>query len=120
MKKYNTTLGDLFNPSQEITLNNITNLAFSRKGGLSVARNIKKINDELAEYIKERDKIILKYSSTGTINAQSPNWEEVKKELNEIGSVEVSIDLNVITEDDLPADITPAVCMAIEFMIEEE
>lgn len=121
MKKYNTTLGELFNTRQLIINNGIMELAFSRKGGLSVARNLKKIDDELIEYSKARDELIRKYSDDGvTMERSNPNWEAFAKEFEELGSVEASIDINTITEFDLPDAITPATCLAIEFMIEEE
>lgn len=89
-------------------------------GGLSVARNIKKIDNELAEYDKSRDELIRKYSDNGvTMNRSNPNWNEFIKEFNEIGSVEASLEINMITDDDLPENITPSACMAIEFMIED-
>lgn len=121
MKKYITTLSKLFDIRQLIANNGILDLAFSRKAGLSVARNIKKIDNELAEYDKSRDELIRKYSDNGvTMNRSNPNWNEFIKEFNEIGSVEASLEINTITDDDLPENITPSACMAIDFMIEEE
>ena len=121
MKKYITTLSKLFDIRRLIANNGILDLAFSRKVGLSVARNIKKIDNELAEYDKSRDELIRKYSDDGvTMNRSNPNWDEFIKEFNEIGSVEASLEINTITADDLPENITPAACLAIEFMIGEE
>ena len=121
MKKYNTTLGELFNTRQAIINKDIVNMAFSRKGGLSVARNMKKIDDELVEYSKARNELIRKYSSDGvTMQRSSHNWDAFVKEFDELGSVETSIEINTITEFDLPDAITPATCLAIEFMIGEE
>lgn len=71
MKKYNTTLGELFNTRQAIINKDIVNMAFSRKGGLSVARNMKKIDDELVEYSKARNELIRKYSSDGVTMERS-------------------------------------------------
>lgn len=120
MKKYITTLSKLFDIRQLIANNGILDLAFSRKAGLSVARNIKKIDNELAEYDKSRDELIRKYSDNGvTMNRSNPNWNEFIKEYNEIGSVEASLEINMITDDDLPENITPSACMAIDFMIED-
>ena len=68
MKKYNTTLGELFNTRQAIINKDIVNMAFSRKGGLSVARNMKKIDDELVEYSKARNELIRKRSSRSLTN----------------------------------------------------
>lgn len=121
MKKYTTTLSKLFDIRQLIANNGILDLAFSRKAGLSVARNIKKIDEELVEYDKSRDELIRKYSDDGvTMNRSNPNWDEFIKEFTEIGSVEASLEINTITDDDLPEHITPSACMAIDFMIEEE
>lgn len=118
MKKYITTLSKLFDIRQLIANNGILDLAFSRKAGLSVARNIKKIDNELAEYDKSRDELIRKYSDNGvTMNRSNPNWNEFIKEYNEIGSVEASLEINMITDDDLPENITPSACMAIDFKV---
>lgn len=121
MKKFNTTLGELFGIREALIKNDVVNLEFSRKGGLSVARNLKKIDDELTEYTKERDSLIKKYSEDGTsINKDNPNWIEFVKEFNELNSVESSFDINTITEDDLPANCSPALCLVLEFMFEDE
>ena len=85
MKKYNTTLGELFNTRQAIINKDIVNMAFSRKGGLSVARNMKKIDDELVEYSKARNELIRKYSSDGvTMERSSPNWDAFVKEFDDL------------------------------------
>lgn len=120
MKKFVTTLGDLFNLRQSIISNKIVDLAFSRKGGLSVARNLKKIDDELSEYTKSRDELIRKYSEDGSMNSSHPKWDEFIEQYNSLSSVEASIEINTITENELPDDITPAACLAINFMIEDD
>ena len=120
MKTYTTTLNKLFDIRQLINNNNIMSLAFSGKVALSIARNIKKMDDELTEYSKARDSLIQKYSDDGSsMKVSNPHWSEFAKELAEIGSVEVSIDINTITENELSPEMTPAACIAIEFMIEE-
>ena len=119
MKKFNTTLGELYNIRQSILNNDIIHMAFSRKGGLSVARNLKKIDEELTEYNNERDSLIRKYSEDGTsMDKSNPKWDEFVVEFNSISSVETSMDINTITEDDLPENCSPAECLALEFMIE--
>ena len=119
MKKYTTTLSKLFDVRQLIASNGILDLAFSHKAGLSIARNIKKINEELVEYDKSRDELIRKYSDDGvTMNRSNPNWDKFIKEFNEIGSIEAQLEINTITDDDLPENITPSACLTIEFMIE--
>ena len=121
MKKINTTLGQLYNIRQSILNNDIIHMAFSRKGGLSVARNLKKIDEELTEYSKERDELIRKYSEDGTtMDKSNPKWDEFVEEFNSISSVETSMDINTITEDDLPENCSPAECLALEFMIEND
>ena len=103
MKKFNTTLGELYNIRQSILNNDIIHMAFSRKGGLSVARNLKKIDEELTEYNNERDSLIRKYSEDGTsMDKSNPKWDEFVEEFNSISSVETSIDINTIVENDLP------------------
>lgn len=119
MKTYKTTLGDLFNLRQTLIKNDIINQSFSRKGGLSVARNLKKIDAELEEFTKKRDDLIREYSDTGTMDPSNPKWGEFITQYNSLSSVEASIEINTITEDELPEDITPAACISIDFMIEE-
>lgn len=121
MKKFNTTLGQLYNIRQSILNNDIIHMAFSRKGGLSVARNLKKIDEELTEYSKERDELIRKYSEDGTtMDKSNPKWDEFVEEFNSISSVETSMDINTITENDLPENCSPASCLVLEFMIEND
>lgn len=119
MKTYKTTLGDLFNLRQTLIKNDIINQSFSRKGGLSVARNLKKIDVELEEFTKKRDDLIREYSDTGTMDPSNPKWGEFITQYNSLSSVEASIEINTITEDELPEDITPSACISIDFMIEE-
>ena len=120
MKKFNTTLGELYGIRQALLEKDVINLSFSRKGGLSVARNLKKIDEELTEYIKERDELIKKYSEDGTsINPSNSNWPDFAKEFDAISSVEASFEINTITESDLPENCSPALCLAIEFMLED-
>ena len=119
MKTYTTTLNKLFDIRQLINNNNIMSLAFSGKVALSIARNLKKIDEELTEYSNERDSLIRKYSEDGTtMDKSNPKWDEFVEEFNSISSVETSIDINTITEDDLPENCSPAECLALEFMIE--
>ena len=121
MKKFNTTLGQLYNIRQSIFNNDIVNMSFSRKGSLSVARNLKKIDEELTEYSKERDELIRKYSEDGTtMDKSNPKWDEFVEEFNSISSVETSIDINTIVENDLPENCSPASCLVLEFMIEND
>ena len=121
MKKFNTTLGELYNIRKSIFNNDIVNMEFSRKGSLSVARNLKKIDEELTEYSKERDELIRKYSEDGTtMDKSNPKWDEFVEEFNSISSVETSIDINTIVENDLPENCSPASCLVLEFMIEND
>ena len=121
MKQLNTTLGELYNIRTSLIRHDVVSLEFSRKGGLSVARNLKKIDDELTEYMKQRDELIKKYSEDGTsMSKDNPNWDAFISEYDELNSVESSIDINTITEDDLPENCSPALCLAIEFMFDEE
>lgn len=119
MKTYNTTLGKLFNLRETLMKNDIMNLSFSRKGGLSVARNLKKIDAELEEFSKKRDDLIREYSDTGAMDPSNPKWSEFITQYSSLSSVEASIEINTITEDELPDDITPAACISIDFMIDE-
>lgn len=120
MKKYNTTLEDLFNTRNLIIQKDILNLQFSRKGGLLLARNIRKIEEELKEYVKSRDELIMKYSEDGsTISKSNEKWDEFNKEYKEIGCIAVCIDIDTISCEELPEKISASACASIDFMIEE-
>ena len=119
MKKFSTTIGNLYDIEQSILGSGVMNMAFSRKGGLSVSRNMKKFESELEEYKKQRSELIKQYSGgNDSINPDCEGWDEFIKEYAELSSVEVSVDINTIEDGDLPEKATPFLCSVLDFMIE--
>lgn len=120
MKTFNTTIGKLYDIEQSIIKAGVMTMEFSRKGSFSIARNMKKFTDELDEYKRQRSELIKQYSGgEDSINPDHENWKEFVKEYTLLSSVDVSIDINTIVEDDLPEQATPFVCTLLDFMIEE-
>lgn len=120
MKTFSTTIGKLYDIEQSIINAGVMTMEFSRKGSFSIARNMKKFTDELEEYKRQRAELIKQYSGgEESISPEHENWEEFVKEYTSLSSVDVSIDINTIVEDDLPEQATPFVCTLLDFMIEE-
>ena len=120
MKQFNTTIGKLYDIEQAILAKDIMNMSFSRKGGFSVARNMKKFTAELEDYKKQRSDLIKQYSDgADTIGPDNEKWDDFLKEYNDLNSVDVSIDINTIGEEDLPETATPFMCTLLDFMIED-
>ena len=120
MKTFNTTIGKLYDIEQSIIKAGVMTMEFSRKGSFSIARNMKKFTDELDEYKRQRVELIKQYSGgEESISPEHENWEEFVKEYTSLSSVDVTIDINTIVEDDLPEHATPFVCTLLDFMIEE-
>ncbi len=120
MKTFVTTIGKLYEIEQSIIKTGIVNMSFSRKGSFSVARNLKKISSELETYKEERSKLIKQYSGeSDSIGPDNPHWAEFYKEFVELSNVEVSIEINTITEEDFPVECTPMVYVTLEFMTED-
>ena len=120
MKTFVTSIGKLYEIEQSIIKNGIVNMSFSRKGSFSVARNLKKISSELETYKEERSKLIKQYSGeSDSISPDNPHWNEFYKEFIELSNVDVSIEVNTITEEDFPAECTPMVYITLEFMTED-
>lgn len=120
MKTFNTTLGQLYDIEQSIIKNGVVNMLFSRKGSFSIARNLKKLTSELETYKEERANLIKQYSGdSDSINPENPRWNEFYKEYLELSNVDVSVDINTITEDDFPEQCTPMIYTVLDFMTED-
>lgn len=120
MKTFNTTLGQLYDIEQSIIKNGVVNMSFSRKGSFSIARNLKKITNELETYKEERSKLIKQYAGdSDSINPDNPNWTQFYTEYKELSDVEVSLEINTITEEDFPEECTPMTYVTLEFMTED-
>ena len=95
-------------------------MSFSRKGSFSIARNLKKLTSELETYKEERANLIKQYSGdSDSINPENPRWDEFYKEYLELSNVDVSVEINTISEEDFPEQCTPMIYTALEFMTED-
>ncbi len=120
MKTFNTTLGQLYDIEQSIIKNGVVNMLFSRKGSFSIARNLKKLTSELETYKEERANLIKQYSGdSDSINPENPHWDEFYKEYLELSNVDVSVEINTISEEDFPEQCTPMIYTVLEFMTED-
>ena len=121
MKEFNSTTGTVFNIFFAFKQSGIMDLKFPRKGSLSVYRNMSKMEEELKTYIDQRNNLVKEYAEEGTesVTRDNPRWDEFQKECEQLDSVEVKMEINTITIDDLPEDITPAMVSILNFMIEE-
>ena len=72
--------------------------------GFKIAYNIRKLSDELKEYVQFKQELFKKYGEEKEgqlmINRESPNFSSFMKELNELDT-EIEIPLMRFTEKDL-------------------
>ena len=72
--------------------------------GFKIAYNIRKLSDELKEYVMFKQELFKKYGEENegqlVINRESPNFSSFVKELNELDT-EIEIPLMKLTEKDL-------------------
>ena len=72
--------------------------------GFKIAYNIRKLSDELREYVQFKQELFKKYGEENdgqlVINRESPNFSSFMKELNELDQ-EIEIPLLKFTEKDL-------------------
>jgi len=96
-----------------------------RKGSIAIAKNLRKLNEELKEFLETRDELIKKYGEVTedgmiTLKIDSENFSKYIQEIEPIGQMKFNVDLVKITYDDLPETITPEQVLALDFMIEED
>lgn len=88
--------------------------------GYAVARNIRKFEESLTEYIAERDKLILKLGENGVIKPESPNLPLYLQQVKVFDEIENNPEVFKITEKDLQESDLPAdIMLGLSFMIEE-
>ena len=119
MKKLNMNMGELYTKYVALMSVGVIKLKFSRSGALSIYRNVKKIEEELSDYINERQKLIVEYKTgdKDVVDNTNPKWNDFLKELNDLNSVETSLELNIIHEDDLPENLSVEQISVLEFMV---
>ena len=115
MKKLEIKTGKLYDMYVGFLSNNIVKLEFSRRGALVICRNLKK----LAEYIAARQKLIEEYKigDEPYIDHTNPRYNKFMNELYAINSVDVVLDINTITEEDLPKNISIEQVLLLDSML---
>lgn len=121
--------------SNEKILADITNLreiskkVLPIKASYAIAKNLKKIEDELEIYYKEREKLIDKYAEkdeNGNVKIDETGFivfrdkEGWDREIKELLAIENDIKIHKFPIDVLEGyNMSPAELMLIEYMIEE-
>ena len=119
MKLSNRKMDECFN-----ALNNISEKT-SGKLGYAIARNIRKLSEELVEYHSLRDKAIYKFGTQGSdgtysIQIGSEAYDSYIEEIKEYMNIEHDVQIFTVTEEEvLKSDLNAKEMLAIDFMIQE-
>lgn len=95
------------------------------KLGYAIARNIRKLSEELTEYQSLKDKAIIKYGTTdengqSRIQIGSPEYESYLEEMKEYMNIEHEVQIFAVTaEEVLNTDLNAKEMLAIDFMIQD-
>lgn len=90
-----------------------------------VARNIRKLTDEVIEYERIKNDLIVKYGTVNengqsVIKVNTPEYNEFLKEINEYATIEQEVNILMITPEDLySSTLTAEEMLNIDFMIDE-
>lgn len=107
-----------------ISLNNISDKV-SGKLAYAVARNIRKISNEVVEFENIKNQLIKKYGTTddngiSTIEVGTDGYEKFINEIKEYTSIEHDIDIYKIEEDEIfKSNLNAKEIINLDFMIEE-
>jgi len=94
--------------------------SYDAKTSYQIAKNIKELSAELADYEKARYALIMKYgeqTKDGNTEVKKENMDIFSKELNELLSVEIELKITKISPEKLSGS-SPFDLMAIEWMLE--
>lgn len=95
------------------------------KLGYAIARNIRKLSEELVEYHSLKDKAIIKYGTTDEngqtrIQIGSDAYKSFLEEMKEYTNIEHEVPIFGVTEEEvLSSNLTAKEILAIDFMILE-
>ena len=117
----------LTNIQMDNHLQNLKSISGKVTGKLAyaVARNMRKISEELVEYQSLKDKAIYKHGEknedgSATIKSGSEGYAKFMEEMKEIMDISHDIDIQTITENDLcSSSLNADEILRIDFMIEE-
>ena len=94
--------------------------SYDAKTSYQIAKNIKELSAELADYEKARYALIMKYgeqTKDGNTEVKKENMDIFSKELNELLSVEIELKITKISPEKLSGS-SPFDLLAIEWMLE--
>lgn len=119
MKLSNQKMDECFN-----ALNDISERT-TGKLGYAIARNLRKLSEELVEYQSLKDKTIAKYGEPdsegrASIQVGSEAFEKYINEMKEYMLIEHDVQIFTVTEDEvLKSDLNAKEMLAIDFMIQD-
>lgn len=106
---------------------NLQNISTKVSGKLAyiIARNLRKLVDEIKEYEQIKNDLIVKHGTVNDdgvsfININTPEYKDFLKEINEYANIEQEVNLLKINPEDLySSTLTAQEILSIDFMIEE-
>lgn len=119
MKLSNKKMDECFN-----ALNDISEKTTGRLG-YAIARNLRKLSEELVEYQSLKDRAIVKYGnedSEGRVSIQvgSEAFDNYINEMKEYMSIEHDVQIFTVSEEEvLKSDLNAKEMLAIDFMIQD-
>lgn len=117
----------LTNVKMDDCLNALTSIAERATGkmGYAVARNIRKLSEELVEYQSLKDKTIVKFgeaddSGQARIQVGSDAYKSFIDEMKDYMDIEHDVQIFTVTEEEvLKSDLNAKEILAIDFMIQD-
>lgn len=95
------------------------------KLGYAVARNIRKLGDELTEYIQQLNNLVIKYgkkdqNGSQYVSVNDPNYELILKEMKAFDELECNVEIMKVNQETLESsDLHADVMLGLmDFMVE--
>lgn len=119
MKLTNKQMDDYFQ-----RLNAISEKAKGRLG-YAIARNLRKLSEELVEYQNLKDKTITKYGivedGVSRIQVGSAEYEKFLEDMKEFMDIQHDVQIFYVSEDNvINSDLNGKEMLAIDFMVKKE
>ena len=115
------TLGELLNGKP--ALEKLVNLEISIKAAYKLSRIIRKLNEELQNFEEQRQKLVNQYGEpqeNGNVIVTQENMEAFAKELNDLASLEIELDFEPVSLEELgDVKMKAAELMLIEKFVTE-
>lgn len=92
----------------------------------TIARNLRKINPELEEHQKKVEELIVQYGelmedgNSVRVPPGSENFKKFMADVEELGKVEIEVDVRRIKLSEMDIAITPADLALMDFMFEDD